>query len=728
MHAAQAGAPAFDLHRFIDGDGIFVSRRIARTYHAPQGQYLRGAAGARAVALPVMGVIAPGTVGVDSSVAFVDIATAQALFHAVGRLDRIDIVADPARLAAVRDAVQKLAPPGARVLTPKTRIDEIARMLASFTINLSALAYVALLVGMYLIYNAVAISVVQRTSEIGTLRALGATRRQIFLTFVAEGALYGVAGSVLGLLLGLALAHVALGAVETTVSSLYVGSHADTVLVGWMPTLKAFALGTVLSMLAAAQPAAAAAATVPARTMRNTGAAERRVGGFARRAALAGAALLLLGYGAARLPAVGDGVPLFGYVAGILAIAGVSLATPLVLVAFTVPLRSLSRSTYVTMASAFLRASPRRISVAVASLTVAVAMMVAIAVLVGSFRTTIVAWTNDTLKADLYITTPGAVDASVRGGFTPADLARVDGVAGVAAVDTFRGLDVPIDGKFAQLGATDMALLATRDTLRLLPGFGAATVARELIGHNAAIVSVPFETHFHLGPGDVIPLDTPGGNVKLKIVGEYNDYSTSGGTFFIDEGTFRRLFGDSTYDSIAVYLAPHARAGIVRTAIERALAPLHVEINTNADLRGFALAVFDRTFAITNALYLVSIVIAVLGVVSTLFALVLERRIDIALLRYLGLSRIGVQGVVFVQALAIGILSGLLGLALGIGLAADLIFVINRQSFGWLIAWHSPGLFYLEAFAIVVVAAVVAAIYPARVAARIATSEVLRVE
>jgi putative ABC transport system permease protein len=355
-------------------------------------------------------------------------------------------------------------------------------------------------------------------------------------------------------------------------------------------------------------------------------------------------------------------------------------------------------------------------------------MMVAIAVLVGSFRTTIVAWATDTLKADLYITTPGDADASLRGGFTPADLAKIEHVPGVAAVDTFRGLDVPMDGRFAELGATDMSGLTSRNKLRFLDNASPEEMQRELIGHDAAVISVPFATHFKKQPGDTILLDTPSGRVNLKIVGEYNDYSTSGGTFFVDESTFRRLYHDSTFDSIAVYVTAHAQTGLVRSGIERALRPLSVDINTNADLRGFALQVFDRTFAITNALYVVSIVIAVLGVVSTLFALVLERRIDIALLRYIGLSRAGVQGVVFVQALAIGVLSGALGLALGVALAADLIYVINRQSFGWLIEWHSPGLFYLEAFALVVVAAVIAAVYPARVAAGIHSSEVLRVE
>lgn len=728
VSAAQDGTSSFDLHAYIDGNGVFVSRRIARAYHLSVGSLLHGYSGARAVGLRVAGIIPPNTVGVDSSVAFADIATAQTIFGTVGKLDRIDIVADSSHVSAVVGRLERVVPSGARVLAPKTRVSEISRMLASFTMNLSALAYVALLVGMYLIYNAVAISVVQRASEIGTLRALGAGRRTIFAIFIGEGALYGIAGSIGGLLLGAVLAKFSLRAVEATVSALYVGTHADAVLWSWTATIKAFALGTGLSMLAAALPAIGAAATAPARIMRNSGAAEQRIRGFTRTATIAGLVCMALAFVAARLPALGDGVPVFGYIAGVLAIVGASLEAPLLLALVTRIGARFARGASPTLAAAFLRASTRRISVAVASLMVAVAMMIAIAVLVGSFRSTIVAWTNDTLSADLYLSAPGAADATLHGAFPPSASREIAALPGVAAVDTFRGLDVPLDGRFAQLGATNFSSIVHRNKLRFLGNVDLRALARRMRDANDAVVSVPFETHFHLGPGDSFVIPTPSGPARFQIVAAYNDYSTSGGTFFIDDSTFVRLFHDRNTDSIAVYLAPGASSQRVRAEITHAIAPLHANIASNDELRGYALLVFDRTFAITNALYIISIVIAVLGVVSTLFALVLERRTDFALLRYVGLTRRGVKQVVFLQALVVGVLSAVLGVALGIGLAADLIYVINRQSFGWLIAWHSPVAFCLEAFGMVVVAAILSAVYPAAVASRIATAEVLRVE
>jgi putative ABC transport system permease protein len=728
VNDARGTSSHFDLHRFLDERAVVISDRISRAYRAPEGGILQAFAGPRSVALPVAAVIPPNTAGVDSSVAFTDVSTAQTLFGSVGRLDRIDIAADPSEVARVRAEIDGVLPPGARTATPKTRLDEIGSMLASFTMNLTALADVALLVGMYLIYNAVAISVVQRAADIGTFRALGARRLQIFWTFVAEGAIYGVLGSLAGIALGALLARFSVAAVQTTVSSLYFGSHSDAVAFNWPSTLRAFFLGTGLAMTAAAIPAAGAASTPPARTMRNTGSAEPRVRGFTQGTAIAGFVLLLLAYGATRMPALGAGVPVFGYLAAILAIAGASLETPLVLACAAIPLQRLARGAEITIGAAFLRASPRRLSVAIASLTVAVAMTIAVAILVGSFRSTIVAWTNDTLSADLYVGSRGAADASPHGNFTVASARRIARIPGVGAVDTIRELDVTIDGRPAQLGAIDFASLASRNKLRFLGNVDLRQLAARMRGGDDAAISVPFATHFALGTGDAFWLDTPSGRTRMHVAAVYNDYSTNGGTFFIDQSTFARLYNDPTFDSIAVYLAPGAKLPSVRSAIERALAPLQIDVTSNVELRAYALQVFDRTFAITSALYTVSIAIAVLGVISTLFALVLERRIDLALLRYAGLQRRGVVGVVFVQALVVGVLSGALGIVLGVLLAYDLIYVINKQSFGWLIEWNSPGWFYLLAFGMVVVAALVAAIYPALVASRIRPSEVLRVE
>jgi putative ABC transport system permease protein len=727
--AAPGGLASGDTDPWtlVNGHGAFVSAATAGRLGWRRGETVHAIAGDRDVTLRVAGIIPTGTVGIDSSVVFVDVATAQEIFGKIGSLDRIDLVVDPSRLATVERAVAAAIPPGARVIRPKTRTDEIARMLQSFRLNLAALAYVALLVGMYLIYNTVAISVVQRRPEIGTVRALGATRGAVFRTFVGEGALVGIVGSACGLGLGAALATLSVAAVSSTVDILYVASHADRVAYDPVLFAKAFVLGVLASIVAAAFPALDAASTLPAITLRARG-FERRRPRFAARAASAGVALLALAVPCSRVPAI-DGVPIFGYAAGLLIIFGGSLCAPIAVAALARLGTTLAaRRPALGLAAANMTGAPLRTSVAVAAVMIAIGMTVAVAVLVASFRVTIIAWADETLRADLFVRPVGLADASNDALFSRGVAARVGAVPGVAQVETLREIEMPFRGRLTNVGATDLASIAEHRPLRLLGGANATALARSLPGTTNVLVSEPFATKFGVGPGDRVVLPTPSGPTAFTVAAVYNDYSSDAGVLLLDTRTYRRLFHDDSVNSIAVYARSGADLGRLRSAIVRALAPLRIDVATNRELRDLVVHIFDRTFAITYALDVIAIVIAVMGVVSTLFALVLERKMEFGLLRYLGVTVGGVRSIVLTEAAGIGLLGGLLGVGVGMLLALDLIFVINRQAFGWLIELHVPWPFLLETIAAVIVAAVVAGVYPAAVAARIRTADAVRSE
>ena len=721
------GTASLDPAVLVDGHGAFVSARIAARLGWRRGATVRALSGDREVTLRIAAILPGGTVRIDSSVVFVDIATAQEIFGKIGRLDRIDIEADPAQVAAVQRAVAQVIPPGARVIRPAVRTDEIARMLQSFRLNLAALAYVALLVGMYLIYNTVAISVVQRRPEIGTVRALGATRGSVFRIFLGEGALIGAAGSAFGLALGALLAGTSVGAVSRTVDALYVASHADRVSFDPPLFLKAFVLGLIASLVAAAFPAWEAATTPPAVTMRAHG-FERPRPRFAARAAAAAMVAFALAFALTKLPAV-DGVPLFGYLAGLLLIAGGSLCAPAAVEGIAAAgSRLAARRPSVGLAAANFAGAPLRISVAVASLMIAIAMMVAVAVLVASFRTTVVAWAGQTLTADLFVRPMGLGDASTDATFSPSVARRVALVRGVAEVDTLRSLEIPLRGRLTTLAATDLATFVRHSRPRLLDGGDEAALVRRLPGSTELLVSEPFATKFGVRAGDTVTLPTPLGLTPLRVAAVYNDYSSDAGVMLIDLRTYRRLYRDDTISSIAIFARPGIDLIGLRTAVLRAVAPLKIDVETNRELRGLVIAIFDRTFAITYALDVIAITIAMLGVVSTLFALVLERRREFGILRYLGVTQGGIRSTVLTEAAGVGLLGGGLGVALGMLLALLLIYVINRQAFGWLIELHVPWAFLAQTLLIVLVAAVVAGIYPARVAARIRTADAVRTE
>ncbi|HTW83126.1 MAG TPA: FtsX-like permease family protein [Candidatus Sulfotelmatobacter sp.] len=722
------GATAVDPWVLVNGHGALVSAALAARHRWRVGQTIHALAADRAVVLRLAGIVPSGSVRIDSSVVFVDVATAQEVFGKIGLLDRIDCVVAPARLAAVQRALEAVVPAGARVVRPATRTREIERMLQSFRLNLEALAWIALLVGMYLVYNAVAISVVQRRAEIGTVRALGASRAAVFRTFVAEGALLGGAGSLAGLALGAALATLAVGAVSRTVDSLYVASHADRVLFTPGPFVLAFALGVLASVVAAAVPALDGAATPPAIAMRARG-FERPRRGIARRATLVALGCFGLAAACARVPAL-DGVPVFGYAAGLLLIAGGSLLAPAGVLLLARAGRALSaRRPIVALAAANVGGAPLRVAVAVASLAIAIAMMVAVGVLVASFRTTVVAWANETLRADLFVRPLALGDASTDARFSAGVVRAIARVPGVASVSTFRAVTIPYGGRLTTLGATDLAQLGrSGPQLRLLGGARAAQLARAVPGTRDVLISEPFASKFGVGTGDRIALPTPSGVTSFTVAAVYNDYSSDGGVVLLDRRTFVRLFHDDAVNSIAIDASPGVDLDHLRTAVYRAVAPHRVLVETNRELRALVVQVFDRTFAITYALDVIAIAIAVLGVVSTLFALVLERRREFGILRYLGLSTGGVRATVLTEAAGVGLLGAGLGVGLGFVLSLLLIFVINRQAFGWLIELHVPWAFLGETVLLVLAAAVLAGLAPARIAARIRTADAVRGE
>lgn len=717
-----------DPYGLIAGRGTIVSQRVVDRYRLHVGGWLDGLVDGRPIRLRVATILPRAVAAADSSVIFVDIVTAQEMFGKVGLIDRIDCIVAPGRLDSARAGLARVLPAGTRVVAPSTRIDEVRRLLRSFQVNLAAISYIALLVGAFLIYNTVAISVVQRRADIGTLRALGATRRQIFATFVLEGLGFGIVGSLLGLGFGALLARFAVGAVAHTVDTLYVGTHVDRVVFDPFVMTEAFLFGVAVSAASAFAPALEGASTPPALTMRSRG-FEPRMWRLALAVAGGGFVLLAVAALLTRPPAI-DGLPLFGYASALCIMLGVSLCVPLVVIATSHLLQRLvyPRSVVALLAASNFGGTPRRNSIAVASLGIAVAMIVSVAVSIASLRSTIVLWIDQTLNADLFVRPLGLSSEAYDARIPIRIPRRIAGLPGVDVVATFRGVSVPYRGSLITLGATDFTTIARHDWLGLIKGGDARTLSRTLPGTTGIAVSLPLATRDGLRVGDVLPLGTPAGTVAFRIAAIYNDYSNDAGTAVVDARTFARLFGDDSVAMFSIYTKPNVDLNVLRTEVIRAAAPLRIDIETTAELRALIFSIFNRTFDLTEALNVVAITIAVMGVVSTLFALVLERRREIGVLRYLGLRTSAVRGMVLYEAALIGLVGGGFGLAGGVLLGLLLIFVIDRQSFGFAMHLFVPYASLAQSLLLVVVAAVLAGLYPARVAARIATADAVRSE
>jgi len=203
--------------------------------------------------------------------------------------------------------------------------------------------------------------------------------------------------------------------------------------------------------------------------------------------------------------------------------------------------------------------------------------------------------------------------------------------------------------------------------------------------------------------------------VPFEIAAVYYDYSNDRGVLMMDRATFARHFGDATPSGLTVYLKEGRDPDEARLRLLRDIGSEHrVFINTNRSLRTEVLRIFDSTFAITYALEVIAILVAILGISGTLVTLILEREHEFTILRLIGTKRSQVRRMVIGEAVLIGAISQGLGLVVGLALSLVLIYVINVQSFGWTIQFHLPVAFLVQSSVLMVVATAAAGVYPAR--------------
>lgn len=666
----------------------------------------------------------------NASAVVMDLAAAQAALHRVGRVDRILAkVPQTPELEEWRRRFQETLPAGVEVRPAGTATNENRRMLVAFHWNLRLLSYIALVVGAFLIYNTISVSVVRRRTEIGIVRALGASRWSVLVAFVGEAACLGFVGALIGLPLGRVMASGAVKLMASTVNSLYVSSRPGPIELDAGSVLLAMIVGVGVAVVSAYSPAREASLVSPVEAMaRGQREYSTRVH---KMRDLVGALVLGLGAAAASYAPAVASKPLFGYLATVLLIVASALAIPALVDAITrFSSRPLGRILGVEglLASRSLSGSLRRTSVLVGALSTAIAMMTAVGIMVGSFRQTVLLWMGDQLPADLYLRPAGNAVAD-RHPTISLDLTEaIAKLPGVAAIDRLREYEISFDGMPAGLASLELRLLRSYHKADFLSGRPTGDVLRDLQNSNTVIVSEPFANKHHIRAGDSIDLSLGGARPSFRVVDVYYDYSSERGSVLMDRNTMLRYLPDPAASNLAIYVAPEARLETVRAEIEQVAAGHRILIFSNRDLRGEALRIFDRTFAITYALEAVAVIVAVMGVAGALLALVIDRRRELGLLRFLGGAASQVRKLIVVEAGLLGLLSTLAGVALGFALSLILIFVINKQSFGWTIRFHWPVVVLLGALTVVYVATVLAGLYPASVAVRLNPIEVVHEE
>jgi putative ABC transport system permease protein len=672
----------------FDGGVAFVNRAARERFSAGDAHALRELqvqAGAHWVSLRIAGdVAAPG-----APLVVIDIAAAQRLFGLEGRLSRIDL-----RLVPGADAdalVERLALPAAvRAVAPQASEQRASHLSRAYRVNLMVLALVALFVGAFLVYSVVSLSVAQRTPSLALLGVLGLTARGRRALVQVECALVGLAGGLIGVALGTAMAAFAL--------RLLAGDLGGGYFPGVQPTLhwstEAAAAFVALGIAAAAAggylPARAAEHLQPAQALKGLG----EPGGGRAPPAWPAPVLLALGLLLALLPPVA-GLPLAAYLSVAALLCGGVAYVPAVVHTLTSARTWRPASPLALLA--WRRAAHHRstATAAMAGVVSSLALSVALTVMVASFRTSVAGWLDQVLPADLYARTAASA-AMAETNWLPADFEmRARGVPGVVRVSAARVRSLQIEP-----GRPAVTLMA-RDLFEAGAGAGAnagtgapslalALVAPALPAHGTLpdlFVSEAVAALYGVRPGSpwTLPLQHTGGaTLTVYVRGVYRDFARQFGSVAMDRALYRRLTGDERLSDLSLWLAPGTQPDTVMAALRALLPdPALLDFASAGELRTLSLRIFDRSFAVTYYLQAVAIGIGLVGIAASLSAQVLARRKEFGLLRHLGLTRRQLVAVVTGEAAAWMAAGTLVGLALGLAVSAVLVHVVNPQSFHW---------------------------------------------
>jgi putative ABC transport system permease protein len=720
------------LRRLLDPATVFVSETFARrhglglgssvTLLTPRGRHnyiIRGLLAAEGPARALGG-----------NFIVMDLNAAQLAFHKVDKLDRIDLALQPG--VAVDDwqaALQARLGPGVKVERPTFRNATVEKMLRSFQVNLTALSMIALFVGMFVIYNTLSSAVVERRKDIAILRAVGASRGAIASVFLVEGLVIGAVGTIVGIPLGVLLSRLTLYIVSQTLVSLFLVVAIQRLMISPSIVISALGIGLGASLVSVAIPIREAVRVQPV-----DGLALAQYQQQPRRSLtrlfVPSIAWLILGYGLTWVKPIGD-LPLFGYLSAFAVLCGFSLLMPAAILGLTWVLRPVLFKLFRAegeVAAENLQGALSRSAVAAASLMTGVAMVVSVAIMISSFKRTVYTWVDQTVQADLIVS---AADPSsgVLAMPLPESLAReLRTIAGVLEVDALRSLSIPYQDRQVTLNVADLDVFGQRTEYPFVEG-NHHDVFAEVIGRDSVIVSENFRYRFAVQRGDRLTLPTPEGPRSFRVAGVSLDFSSDQGTIVMHRGTFRKYWTEQVVDTIGVYVQPGADLEAVAGEIKQRFGRSHrLFLFSNQAFKEEIYQLIDQSFVITYALEIIAVAVGIMGIATALYTSVLERQRETSVLRALGAFRHQIRKIIMLESGLLGLLGVGVGTLCGVCLSVILVYIINRQSFGWTLRLTFPTWTLVVNLGLIFMTALAAGIWPAHQAARVRLTETLRME
>lgn len=696
----EVGGSLFEL---FEPDAVYLSAEAAEWLGVGRGDSFEVFVGSGTRRLRVIGLLS--TDAYPRRLALMDIASAQWLFDRVGRIQRVDLRLEPGtNVAALRRALEPLLPEGVRVVEPSLERDRAMTVTRAYRINLNMLALVSLLTGSFLVFSTQSLAVLRRRPALGLLRAIGLRRAELQRALIAEGLLLGGAGALLGVIGG---QLVAWGVLEWLRGDFGAGQITGGELprqIDWLSLLTFFAIGTGVASVGAWAPALEAARRPPAMALR-AGDAEPVLAPL--QSAMPALLLLALGIGLALLPATA-GIPLFGYGAIAALLLGAVLLVPRIAGVVLARARA-PGSVAAALALARLRGSLGQSTVTLAAIIVSFSLMVAMAIMVHSFRESFEQWLAQTLPAPIqWRVATGNDTASI----DTVDQTRIAALDGVQAVQFQRSLQVLLDAAHPPVAllARDPTPGETRPALALVGAELAPALGQRRVWVSEAIVDL-----YGAKRSGTLTLPLGGRSVPFTVAGVFRDYGRSTGAIVMARGDYIALTGDTSATEGSVWVAPRAGVDAVAAAL-RSVGPRpgFIEVRSSDEIRALSLAAFDRAFAITYGLEAVAVAIGLLGIAFASSSNALARRAEFGMLRHVGLRRRDVLAMLAAEGLVLSAIGVLYGLLVGLGLSIILVHVVNRQSFHWSVDLALPFGELLSVSALLVLAAAATALLAGR--------------
>jgi len=729
--AAAADSIMIAGFRFLLQPGAaLLNETLVKKYHLKISDSLEVLIGNTWRAIYLVGVIPQqmlSPAGLEN-LALVDIAAGQEILGRLGFVDRLDLIASEnaaQNLAAQLPAPLRLEPPARR----SQRVDD---MLRSFRLNLTALSFLSVFVGMFLIYNTMMFAVIHRRRQLGILRCLGVTPRQIIFNTLLEAFGLGVMGALLGVWLGTLLAEYATRTVTATISDLYVFLKVSPVALDSGVLIKIFLVGLLTTLLASAVPIIEAA-RVPAAVAVRRSALELRAQKFAPRFAAAGVVCAVVAI-ILSLRSTEQSQIIGGFFLGLGAALAVALSAILITPQLTLWLISLSSGLMQRLAGMIGILSTRNIqtalsrtAVAIAALMISLAMVLSMRLMITSFRSGIEAWVNSVLQADVYLQPNGAATAKWDALFSPEFIKFLENQSEVDAISLYGATEFSYRGQPIYLIAISAEVNKDRTNFIFTGGDDRDNWRRLIAGE--VFLSDNFMRRFDKAAGDTIMLATLHGPRAFRVAAIFVDYSFEQGQVMMDHRTYHENWGAARITNISVFLKPQSdyRRSVaeLRRAVEGRFA---VRVLSNRELREEVSKVFDQSFAITRVMQILAGLVAFIGIISAVMSLLVERTRELGILRAVGMSFAQLRRMVFIESGLMGAFAALIAMPAGTALALVMIYVINLRTFNWTINFKFELGAYLQIWWMALAAALLAAVYPMMRLKKISVAAAMREE